>query len=79
VAGIVDSYKIQELKKEQADLRVELRQVDVATERMLNAPALDAMAPQHNLVRPGKDQVIRLQPKNDHSVAMNRTFQSQSR
>jgi hypothetical protein len=79
VAGVLDSYKIQELKHEQDLLRIELRQVDVAEERMLNAPALDAMAPEHNLVRPGKDQVIRLQPKNERSFAMNRSSRSQSR
>jgi hypothetical protein len=79
VAGIMDSYKIQELKHEQDLLRIELRKVDVAEERMLNAPALDAMAPEHNLVRPGADQVIRLQPKSDRSFAMNRPFRSKSR
>jgi hypothetical protein len=79
VAGIMDSYKIQELKREQAQLRIELRKVDVAEERMLNAPALDAMAPKHNLVRPGADQVIRLQPKNEHSFAMNGSFRSKNR
>jgi hypothetical protein len=79
VAGIMDSYKIQELKHEQELLRIELRKVDVAEERMLNAPALDALAPGHNLVRPGADQVIRLQPKNDRSFAMNRSFPAKSR
>jgi hypothetical protein len=79
VVGIMDSYKIQDLKQEQKLLRIELRKVDVAEERMLNAPALDAMAPEHNLVRPGADQVIRLQPKNDHSFAMNESFQPKSR
>ena len=79
VAAIMDSYKIQELKHEQELLRIELRKVDVAEERMLNAPALDAMAPEHNLVRPGADQVIRLQPRNDHSFAMNEPFQPKSR
>ena len=79
VAGIMDSYKIQELKREQAQLRIELRKVDVAEERMLNAPALDAIAPEHHLVRPGADQLIRLQPKNDHSFAMNGSFRPKSR
>jgi hypothetical protein len=79
VAGIMDSYKIQELRREQEQLRIELRKVDVAEEKMLNAPALDAMAPKHNLVRPGADQLIRLQPKNDHSFAMNESFRPKSR
>jgi hypothetical protein len=79
VASIMDSYKIQELKHEQDLLRIELRKVDVAEERMLNAPALDALATQHSLVRPGAGQVIRLQPKNEHSFAMNGSFRSKSR
>jgi len=79
VTGVIDSYKIQELKHEQELLRIELRKVDVAEERMLNAPALDAMAPKHNLVRPGAEQVIRLQPKNDHSFAMNESFRPRPR
>jgi hypothetical protein len=79
VAGILDSYKIQELKHEQEALRIELRKVDVAEERMLNAPRLDALAPDLHLVRPGADQVIRLQPKGDHSFAMNEPFPAKSR
>lgn len=79
VAGIMDSYKIQELKHEQEALRIELRKVDVAEEKMLSAASLNAMASQHNLVRPGADQVIRLQPKNEHSFAMNGSFRSKSR
>jgi hypothetical protein len=74
VAAVLDSYKIQELKHEQEMLRIELRKVDVAEERMLNAPRLDALAPEHHLVRPGADQVIRLQPNGDHSFAMNESF-----
>lgn len=79
VTGTLESYKIQELKHEQELLQTELRQVNVAEERMINAPALDAMAPQHNLVRPGTGQLIRLQPGNEHSVAMNRSLPSRSR
>ena len=79
VAGIMDSYKIQELKHEQELLKIELRKVDVAEERMLNAPALDAAASGYNLVRPRAGQVIPLQPKNDRSYAMNRSFPTKSR
>jgi hypothetical protein len=71
VAGIMDSYKIQDLKREQAQLRNERRKLDVAEERLINAARLDALAPDLKLVRPGADQVIRLQPKNNHSFAMN--------
>ena len=71
VKSVMDSYKIQDLKHEQAQLRNERRKLDVEEERMINAARLDMLAPRHNLVRPGADQVIRLQPKNNHSFAMN--------
>jgi len=71
VAGVLDSYKIQDLKHEQAQLRNEQRKLIVDEERLINAARLDALAPQHNLARPGADQVIRLQPKNNHSFALN--------
>lgn len=74
VAGIMDSYKIQELKHEQDKLRVELRKVDVAEEKLLNAASLNIMASEHNLVRPKAEQVVRLQPKNERSFAMNGSF-----
>jgi hypothetical protein len=76
VAGVMDSYKIQDLKHEHAQLLSEKRKLDVEEERLMNAARLDALAPQHNLVRPEADQVIRLQPKNNHSFAMNE-FKSQ--
>lgn len=71
VAGVLDSYKIQDLKHEQAQLRNERRKLDVQEELLINAARLDKLAPDHNLVRPAADQVIRLQPKNNHSFAMN--------
>jgi hypothetical protein len=79
VANIMDSYRLQDLKHDQADLRTEERRLDVLEERLINAPRLDALAPEHNLVRPAADQVIRLQPKNDRSFAMNGSFTSNSR
>ena len=79
VAGVLDNYKIQALRQENEQLKVELRKVDVAEERMLNAPALDAMAPKHNLVRPADGQIIRLQPGSDHSFAMNGPVRPPSR
>ena len=63
-------------------LQVELRQVNVCGRRADDQRArrpLDALAPEHNLVRPGKDQVYRLQPGSEHSVAMNGSLPSQSR
>ena len=71
VSSVMDSYKIQDLKKEQAQLRNEQRKLEVQEELMINAALLDKMAPDHNLARPAADQVIRLQPKNNHSFAMN--------
>jgi len=71
VAGVLDSYKIQDLKKEQAQLLNERRLLDVQEEKLINAARLDSLAPEHNLARPTADQVIRLQPKNNHSFAMN--------
>jgi hypothetical protein len=71
VKNVMDSYKIQDLKRENAQLRNDRRKLEVEEERMINAVRLDALAPQNNLVRPGVDQVIRLQPKNNHSFAMN--------
>jgi hypothetical protein len=71
VTSVMDSYKIQDLKREQAQLRNEQRKLDVQEELMINAALLDKMAPGHNLARPAADQVIRLQPKNNHSFAMN--------
>ncbi len=76
VASIMDSYKIQELKQEQARLRTERRKLDLDEERMVNASRLDSLAPQHNLVRPEADQVVRLQPKNERSFAMNEPLKS---
>jgi hypothetical protein len=71
VKSVMDSYKIQDLRHEQAQLRNERRKLDVEQERMINAAKLDTLASEHHLVRPGADQVIRLQPKNNHSFAMN--------
>ncbi len=71
VQSIKDSYKIQDLKKEQAQLRNDRRKLDVQEELIINAARLDQLAPDHHLVRPAGDQVIRLQPKNNHSFAMN--------
>jgi hypothetical protein len=76
VSSVMDSYKIQDLKREQAQLRNEQRKLDVQEELMINAALLDKIAPNHNLARPAADQVIRLQPKNNHSFAMN-GFKSQ--
>jgi hypothetical protein len=71
VASVMDSIKIQDLKREQSQLRNEQRKLEVEEERLINAARLDELAPSHHLVRPGADQVIRLQPKNSHSFAMN--------
>jgi hypothetical protein len=71
VKNVMDSYKIQDLRHEQALLQNERRRLEVEEERVVNAARLDTLAPAHNLVRPGADQVIRLQPKNNHSFAMN--------
>jgi hypothetical protein len=76
VAGIMDSYRIQDLKQEQAKLRTERRKLDVEEETLLSAARLDTLAGQHNLVRPAADQVIRLQPKSDRSFAMNEMMKS---
>lgn len=77
VQVIKDSYKIQDLKKEQAQLLNERRKLDVQEELMVNAARLEQEAQNHNLVRPAADQVIRLQPKNtSHSFAMMREFKS---
>jgi hypothetical protein len=76
VAGIMDSYRIQDLKQEQARLRTERRKLDVEEETLLSAARLDTLAGQHNLVRPAADQVIRLQPKSDRSFAMNEMMKS---
>jgi hypothetical protein len=71
VAGVLDSYKIQDLKREQVQLLNERRLLEVQEERVYSAAKLDQLAAQHNLARPAADQVIRLQPKNNHSFAMN--------
>ena len=71
VAGVMDSYRIQDLKREQAQLRNERRKLEVQEELLVNAARLEQLAPANNLVRPAGDQVIHLQPKNNHSFAMN--------
>jgi len=71
VASIMDSYKIQDLKREQAQLMNERRKLEVQEELLLSAARLDKLAPENGLMRPAADQVIRLQPKNNHSFAMN--------
>lgn len=71
VKGIMDSYRIQELKHEQLQLQTERRKLDVEEEKMISASRLDSLAPEHNLVRPAANQVIRLQPKAERSFAMN--------
>jgi hypothetical protein len=77
VQVIKDSYKIQDLKKEQAQLLNERRKLDVQEELMVNAARLEQEAKGHNLVRPAADQVIHLQPKNsNHSFALMDEFKS---
>jgi hypothetical protein len=71
VKSVMDSYKIQDLRRENAQLRNDRRKLEVEEARIMNAARLDMLATQNNLVRPGADQVIRLQPKNNHSFAMN--------
>src|SRR5262249_43254597 len=71
VTSVMDNMKIQDLKHEQAQLRNDQRKLQVEEELLINAARLEALAPAHNLARPGADQVIRLQPKNNHSFAMN--------
>lgn len=71
VKSVMDSYRLQDLKREHTQLLNEQRRLDVEEERLLNAVRLDTFATQNNLVRPQKDQVIHLQPKNNHSFAMN--------
>ena len=71
VASIMDSYKLQDLKKEQATLRNERRKLEVDEERLVNAAQLNEMASTHKLVRPAAKQVIHLQPRNNQSFAMN--------
>lgn len=71
VKSVMDSYRLQDLKREHAQLLNEQRRLDLEEERLLNAAQLDAMASKHNLVRPERDQVIPLQPRNNHSFAMN--------
>jgi hypothetical protein len=71
VASVLDSYKIQDLKKENVQLRNEWKQVEVAEEKLVNAAQLNLSAEAQHLVRPGPGQVIPLQPKNSRSFAMN--------
>ena len=71
VKSVMDSYRIQDLKRENAQLLNEQRRLDVEEARLLNAVRLDELAAKHNLVRPEKDQVIHLQPRTRNSFAMN--------
>lgn len=71
VKSVMDSYRIQDLKREHNQLLNEERRLDVDEARMLNAASLDTLATKNNLVRPEKDQVIRLQPRTKNSFAMN--------
>ncbi len=72
VASIMDSYKIQDLKRERAQLLNERRKLEVQEELLVSAAELEKKAPENNLVRPATGQVVRLQPKNNnHSFAMN--------
>ena len=71
VKSVMDSYRIQDLKREHTQLVNEKRRLDVERERLLNDFRLDALAPKNNLQRPEKDQVIHLQPRTKNSFAMN--------
>jgi hypothetical protein len=71
VQSVRDSYKVQDLKREQTLLRNDLRKLDVQEELIVSAARLDTTASDHHLARPKAGQVVRLQPKNNHSFARN--------
>jgi hypothetical protein len=71
VTSVMDSIKIQDLKREQAQLHNQQRALEVEEERLINAARLEELAAAHRLVRPGPGQLIPLQPRNNHSLAMN--------
>ena len=71
VQSVRDSYKQQDLRKEQAVLKNELRKLDVQHELIVSAARLDTLAKEHNLGRPVAGQVHRLQPTYNRSFASN--------
>ncbi len=71
VKSVMDSYKIQDLRRENAQLRNDQRKLHVEEEQLKNAARLDMLATENHLVRPGANQMIRLQPKTNRSFAMN--------
>ena len=71
VASVMDSYKIQDLKKEQVLLHNEWKQLEVSEEKLVSAAQLNLSADAQHLVRPKPGQVIPLQPKGNRSYAMN--------
>lgn len=71
VAGTMAGYKISELKVEEQRLLDERRVLELEEARLVSPVRLQELARQRELVAPGADQVVHLNPTGDGSLALN--------
>ena len=71
VYGILQGYRIESLKLDQARLVAERASLEVEEARLMSPERLQELAPNLEFLDPGPGQVVYLNPKPDGSLAWN--------
>ena len=72
VANIFAGYQLESLKQEQQQLLDEQRDLDIVAARLSRQENLEALAKRRDLSAPAPGQIVRLDPKGDSKLALNR-------
>jgi hypothetical protein len=72
VANIFAGYQLESLKQEQRQLLDEQRDLDIKEARLWRQENLEALAKRRELSAPTPSQIVRLEPKGDSKLALNR-------
>jgi len=72
VANIFAGYQLESLKQEQQHLLDEQRELDIVEARLSRQENLEVLAKRRDLSVPAAGQVVRLDPKGDSRLALNR-------
>ena len=70
--NIVSGYKLEDLKKEEAQLQNEMRVLNVEEAGLTSRDRLQDLAGRRDFSTPAPGQIYRLDPKGDGKLAMNR-------
>jgi hypothetical protein len=72
VANVFAGYRLEALKQEQQRLLDEQRDLDIVEARLSRQENLEVLAKRRELSVPGPGQMVRLDPKSDSKLALNR-------